>query len=146
MKPAQAFWLRCLEHDDIYKGRYEGYYCIGCEYYKTEKDLVDGKCPDHNAEPLWLSEENYFFRLSNYSEMLLAFFEQNPDVVKPRGKLEEAKNFIKSGLTDISISRRKEALLVIASELYKPIIPVSSQRALEALRAQQPVILYTKLF
>ena len=109
-KPAQAFWLRCLEHGDIYKGRYEGYYCVGCECYKTEKDLVDGKCPDHNTEPIWLSEENYFFRLSNYGETLLAFFEQNPDFVKPRAKLEEAKNFIKSGLTDISISRRKEAL------------------------------------
>jgi methionyl-tRNA synthetase len=110
LKPAQAFWLRCLEHGDIYKGRYEGYYCVGCEYYKTEKDLVDGKCPDHNTEPIWLSEENYFFRLSNYGETLLAFFEQNADFVKPRGKLEEAKNFVKSGLTDISISRRKEAL------------------------------------
>ncbi len=109
-QPAQAFWLRCLEHGDIYKGRYEGYYCVGCEYYKTEKDLVDGKCPDHNTEPIWLSEENYFFRLSNYAETLLAFFEQNPDFVKPGAKLEEAKHFVKSGLTDISISRRKEAL------------------------------------
>jgi methionyl-tRNA synthetase len=110
VKPAQAFWLRCLENGDIYKGRYEGYYCVGCEYYKTDKDLVDGKCPDHNTKPIWLSEENYFFRLSNYGETLLAFFEQKPDFIKPRRKVEEAKNFIKSGLTDISISRRKEAL------------------------------------
>jgi len=71
---------------------------------------VDGKCPDHNTEPIWLSEENYFFRLSNYGETLLAFFEKNPDFVKPRAKLEAAKNFIESRLTDISISRRKEAL------------------------------------
>ena len=88
IKLAQEFWLRCLEHGDIYKGRYEGYYCVGCEYYKTEKDLVDGKCPDHNTEPIWLSEENYFFRLSNYGETLLAFFEQNPDFVKPRAEVQ----------------------------------------------------------
>lgn len=110
IKPAQAFWEACTKNGDIYKGKYEGYYCIGCEYYKTEKDLVDGKCPEHNTVPIWLSEENYFFKLSKYGDVLLDFFDKNPDFVTPKSKLEEAKNFIKQGLADISISRRREAL------------------------------------
>jgi methionyl-tRNA synthetase len=110
VKTAQEFWNKCLEKGDIYKAKYEGYYCVGCEYYKTEKDLVDGKCPLHNKEPVWLSEENYFFKLSNYTETILDFFDKNPDFVAPASKIEEARNFVKNGLTDISISRQKETL------------------------------------
>ncbi len=110
MKSAQEFWRRSLETGDIYKKSYSGLYCVGCEAFKTEKDLVDGKCPDHNKAPEILSEENYFFRLSKYQEPLQFFFEQNPGFVYPAHRFKEMKNILKEGLEDVSISRNKEKL------------------------------------
>lgn len=106
---AQAFWKVCDAKGDIYKKKYEGLYCVGCEEFKTEKDLVDGKCPLHNTEPIKYSEENYFFKLSNYRDQLLEIYEKNPDKLKPSFKYDELINFIKN-VEDISISRLKENL------------------------------------
>lgn len=108
-KLAQKFWEKSSQNGDIYKKKYEGLYCVGCEEFKTEKDLVDGKCPLHNSVPIKISEENYFFKLSKYREDLLAWLDKNPDVVKPEHKLSELKNWIKN-MEDISISRVKEKL------------------------------------
>lgn len=110
IKSAQEFWRKSFETGDIYKKNYTGLYCVGCESFKTEKDLIDGKCPDHKVAPEVLSEENYFFKLSKYQEPLQFFFEQNPEFVYPEHRFKEMKNILKSGLEDVSISRNKEKL------------------------------------
>lgn len=108
-KAAQEFWKRCNEKGDIYKKKYKGLYCVGCERYITEKELVDGKCPDHDKEPEKKEEENYFFKLSKYKDTLLMWLDKNPDVLKPRKKLIELKTII-AEIEDISISRLRENL------------------------------------
>ncbi len=109
VKVAQEFWKRSLENGYIYKKKYEGLYCVGCEAFKTEKDLVDGKCPDHNKEPIQYSEENYFFKLSSFREKLLEYIDNNSEFISPKTKVEELKNFV-SDMEDISISRMKKNL------------------------------------
>lgn len=106
---AQRFWKKCDENGDIYKKKYSGWYCVGCERYITEKELVDGKCPDHGVVPEERNEENYFFKLSKYREHLLNWLKDNPDCLKPFSKVEELKRII-SEAEDISISRLKESL------------------------------------
>lgn len=108
-RAAQEFWKRCNENGDIYKKRYSGKYCVGCERFITEKELVDGKCPDHGTVPEEKEEENYFFKLSNYKEHLLKWVDSNPDVLKPKQKVEELKRII-NDIEDISISRLRENL------------------------------------
>ncbi len=108
-KAAQEFWKVCDAAGDIYKKKYGGYYCVGCERFITEKELNDGKCPDHNTEPVWQEEENYFFRLSKYSDQLVKYYEENPEVLKPKSRIKELVNFVKD-MEDISISRSKENL------------------------------------
>lgn len=96
-------------HDagDIEKKPYSGHYCDGCEAFKTEKELVDGRCPNHPGVPLRLvEEENYFFKLSSYADRLLAHYEANPDFIQPVSRRNEIVNLVKSGLQDIAISRR----------------------------------------
>ncbi len=110
IKGAQAFWKKVSENGDIYKKSYTGLYCVGCEAFKTEKDLVNGLCVDHNKAPEELTEENYFFKLSRYQEPLELLFASRPDFVLPLHKFNEMKNILKSGLEDISISRVKEKL------------------------------------
>jgi len=90
---------------DIYKGKYEGLYCEGCEAYYKESDLVNGLCPLHKKRPKLVSEENYFFKLSKYQDALLEHIEKNPSFVEPESRRNEVLNFIKGGLEDISISR-----------------------------------------
>lgn len=90
---------------DIYKDKYKGWYCVSCEAFLKQKDLVDGKCPTHNREPQWIEEENYFFRLSKYQEPLVSYLEKNPDFIKPEIRLNEIINVIKGGLEDLSITR-----------------------------------------
>ncbi len=94
---------------DVYKGTYEGLYCVGCEQFKTEEDLVDGLCPFHNQAPIWYSEENYFFRLSRYQDALLRALTDPSDpnhfVVAPPSRLNEVLGKIRLGLSDVSISR-----------------------------------------
>jgi methionyl-tRNA synthetase len=108
-KAAQKFWEKCDKKGDIYKKRYAGKYCVGCERFITEKELVDGKCPDHGTVPEDRDEENYFFRLTNYKKELLEWLENNPDVLKPKQKTGELKKIIEE-IEDISISRLKENL------------------------------------
>jgi len=80
---AQKFWQKSLENWDIYKKKYYWLYCIWCESFKTEKDLINGKCPDHNQEPIKLEEENYFFRMSKYKDILINYLDKNKYFVKP---------------------------------------------------------------
>lgn len=110
MKSAQEFWKKSLANGDIFKKSYTGLYCIGCESFKLEKDLVDGKCPDHNKVPEELSEENYFFKLSKYQKDIESLFEKNPEFVYPEHRFKEMKNMLKNGLDDVSISRVKDKL------------------------------------
>lgn len=91
---------------DIEEGVYEGWYCTGCEAFKNEGDLVDGRCPDHaTSEPTWLKEKNYFFKLSRYRDFLLDLYETRPEFVEPEFRRNELLEVIKGGLHDISISR-----------------------------------------
>jgi methionyl-tRNA synthetase len=105
---AQGIWKLCEQKGDIYKKTYTGKYCVGCESFKTPKDLVDGKCPDHGVEPQDFEQENYFFKLSAYKNQLHDYYTQN-DALLPKNKLNELLNFI-DGMEDISISRTKESL------------------------------------
>ena len=103
---AREMWRRCDAAGDIYKKKYKGLYCVGCEAFKTESDLIDGKCPDHQVEPEEIEEENYFFRLSKYQEYLTEYLSKESSVV-PDFRRQEALNFVKNGLEDLSISREK---------------------------------------
>lgn len=100
---------RTWEKWDIYQGEYEGLYCVGCEGFKKEDDLIerDGKkvCPDHLKEPEVLKEKNYFFRLSKYQDKLLDFYKSNPNFVTPQERFNEVIAFVERGLEDFSISR-----------------------------------------
>ncbi len=104
-KVVQALVQRAFDRGDIYQGKYEGYYCEGCEAYYTEKDLKDGVCPAHGTKPKWITEENYFFRLSKYQDRLLKHFKDHPDFLQPDYRKAEIVNFIEAGLKDFSISR-----------------------------------------
>lgn len=106
---AQEIWRRCEENGDIYKKQYKGLYCVGCEAFKTETDLVDGVCPDHTVEPEEVEEENYFFKLSNYQDYLVEYLSQ-PGVIVPEFRRLEALAFVQGGLEDFSISRRKDRM------------------------------------
>ncbi|EKD50368.1 MAG: hypothetical protein ACD_62C00561G0004 [uncultured bacterium] len=96
---------KIYESGDIYPRDYEGWYCESCEAFYTEKDLVDGLCPNHKTKPKWLKEQNYFFKLTKYSDFLLNHIENNPDFILPKKRRNEVISFIKQGLEDISISR-----------------------------------------
>ncbi|MCM2324443.1 MAG: methionine--tRNA ligase, partial [Oligoflexia bacterium] len=101
----QSLVKKAFEKGDIYKAKYEGHYCEGCEAFYTEKDLVSGNCPQHGKPPKWISEENYFFRLSKYQDALLKHFEEHPNFLEPEYRRAEVVNFIKAGLKDFSVSR-----------------------------------------
>ena len=91
---------------DIYEGVYEGWYCVGCEAFKQEKDLVDGRCPLHpTLVPQWIKEKNYFFRLSRYQQPLLDHFAAHPEFLVPDIRRNEILRLIEGGLEDISVSR-----------------------------------------
>jgi methionyl-tRNA synthetase len=91
--------------DDIYLGTYEGLYCVSCELYYTEDELVDGKCPIHERPVERVSQENYFFRLSAYADRLLEHYERDPSRVEPETRRNEVLSLIRGGLLDFSISR-----------------------------------------
>ena len=102
----QKLAQQCFDKGDIYEGQYEGWYCVGCEAFKQEKDLIDGKCPLHPTQtPEWIREKNYFFRLSKYREPLLAHFKANPGFLRPDNRRNEMLRLLESGLEDISVSR-----------------------------------------
>ena len=101
----QDFLQRMYDAGDVYQGVYAGWYCVRCEAFKTEAELVDGKCPVHEIEPEWIEEKNWFFRLSAYQDRLLELYDERPDFVLPAFRFNEARSFIARGLQDFSISR-----------------------------------------
>ncbi len=104
-KGAQEIFRRLREKGDIYKGKYESWYCVGCEARKTDKDIVDGKCTNHPARKLeWIEEENWFFRLTAYRDRVLDLV-KNTDFVLPITRRNEVIGVLEEGLEDISISR-----------------------------------------
>ena len=100
---------KIYDRGDIYEGVYEGWYCVGCEAFKQEKDLVDGKCPLHLTVPQWISEKNYFFRLSKYQGTLRDHFDAHPKFLQPAARRNEILRLLDSGLEDISVSRAGQA-------------------------------------
>ncbi len=101
----QDFLGRIYDNGDVYEDAYTGFYCVGCEEFKTPAELVDGKCPIHDTKAEWLEEKNYFFRLSAYQDKLLQLYDERPDFVLPHFRYNEARSFIEGGLRDFSISR-----------------------------------------
>jgi methionyl-tRNA synthetase len=101
----QEFIQRVYDNGHIYQDVYAGLYCVGCEAFKTEAELVDGKCPEHGTVPEWIEETNYFFRLSAFQERLLELYDSRTDFVLPRFRYNEARSFIEGGLQDFSLSR-----------------------------------------
>jgi methionyl-tRNA synthetase len=99
------FLQRIYDNGHVYEDVYAGLYCVGCEAFKNEDELVDGKCPEHGVEPEWIEEKNYFFRLSAFQQPLLDLYDARPDFVRPGFRYNEARSFIAGGLEDFSISR-----------------------------------------
>jgi methionyl-tRNA synthetase len=100
-----AMVQRIADRGDLYDAFYEGPYCVSCEAFKPEKDLVDGLCPVHGTKPDWIREKNHFFRLSKYRQALLDHFEAHPDFLQPEVRRNEILRLLEGGLEDISISR-----------------------------------------
>ncbi|MCL2110331.1 methionine--tRNA ligase [Microgenomates group bacterium] len=108
---AREMWCRCRDKGYIYKAIYEVKYCVGCEMEKTESELEGGRCPLHpNMELELRAEENYFFAFSKLRDKLLKLYEDNPEFVRPAGRMTEIKALAESGLKDFSISRLKEKM------------------------------------
>ena len=102
----QKAFQTMFDKGDIYKGEYEGFYCVSCETFFTEKQLVDEQfCPDCGRPTSIVKEESYFFKLSKYEDKLIKWYEENEDCILPRAKKNEISNFVKGGLRDLSISR-----------------------------------------
>ena len=102
---AQELWRRMEATGDIYKGTYSGLYCVGAESFVTEKDLVDGKCPDHDEYPEKIEEENYFFKLSEYTDVIRKVIESDELLIVPETRKREVLAFLDEGLKDVSFSR-----------------------------------------
>jgi methionyl-tRNA synthetase len=109
VRAAEEIWKRCAAKGDIYDKEYEGLYCVGCEKFLTEKEIVNGVCHIHGVAPQLLKERNYFFRLSAYQDRIIGYLSR-PEVVIPEWRRQEALNFVKEGLEDFSISREKARL------------------------------------
>jgi methionyl-tRNA synthetase len=115
-KNVQVFLQHLYDTGFIYRGSYEGNYCVGCEEYKTEADLIDGEgqfagqsvCAIHSKPVEKLQETNYFFKLSEFTDKLLAHYEENPKFIQPESARNEVISFVRRGLDDLSISRSKE--------------------------------------
>lgn len=101
----QRLWKLCVKRGDVYKKKYKGLYCVGCEAFYKESELVDGLCPEHKRKPEPIEEENYFFRLSKYQKKLAKLIESGELLVLPESHRKEALAFVKAGLEDFSISR-----------------------------------------
>jgi methionyl-tRNA synthetase len=107
---AQKIWKKMADKGDIYKGSYEGLYCVGCEAYVLEKDLVEGNCAIHKKPPELLKEDNYFFKLSKYSAQIRELIESDRVKVVPDARKNEILNIIGEGLPDVSFSRPRSML------------------------------------
>src|SRR5215813_5077879 len=95
---------------EIYFGEYGGNYCFGCERFYTDKEIVDGKCPDHQTPLTFIKEKNYFFRMSRYQDWLIGHLEAHPDFIQPERYRNEVLGFLREPLLDLSISRPKSRL------------------------------------
>lgn len=105
-KIIQKIFKKLYDQGDIYKGHYEGKYCVPCESFFTSSQLVDGKCPDCGREVVDAKEEAYFLKLSKYQDRLIEYYDQNPDFIKPESRKNEMiNNFLKPGLSDLCVSR-----------------------------------------
>ncbi|WP_291329899.1 methionine--tRNA ligase [Desulfovibrio sp. UCD-KL4C] len=102
---------KVYDKGDIYFGEYGGHYCFGCERFYTEKELVDGKCPQHETVPEYIAEKNYFFKMAKYQDWLIGHINANPDFIRPERYRNEVLSLLKSGeLEDLCISRPKSRL------------------------------------
>lgn len=104
-KVVQEIFKKIYEKGDIYKSEYEGRYCTPCETFFTERQLVDGNCPDCGRPVELIKEESYFFKMSEYQDQLLEYIEKNPEFIQPVSRRNEMVNFIKQGLEDLCVSR-----------------------------------------
>ena len=105
VKTVQDILQQVYDNDDIYFSEYSGHYCQGCERFLTEKELVDGKCPDHQVAPKQISEQNYFFRMSKYQDWLVEHIKANPEYITPERYRNEVLSFLSEPLEDLCISR-----------------------------------------
>jgi methionyl-tRNA synthetase len=96
----------CFDAGDIEADMYRGQYCVACEAYFIEEELIEGKCPIHMKETTYVEEENYFFRLSRFEDRLLKWYEDHPNAITPGFRMNEVLGFIKGGLNDFSVSRK----------------------------------------
>lgn len=110
MAVVEKILQKIYDEGDIYFSEYEGMYCYGCERFYTERELVDGKCPDHQTEPEVIRESNYFFRMSRYQEWLVDHIRKHPDFIRPERFKNEVLSFLKDPLEDLCISRPKSRL------------------------------------
>ncbi len=111
IRTVQGILQKVYDSGDIYYGSYGGLYCVGCERFLTEKELVDGKCPEHNRKPQFIEEKNYFFRMSKYQDWLLEYIEKNPEFIRPERYRNEVVSMLKGdSLEDLCISRPKTRL------------------------------------
>ncbi len=101
---------KVYDNGDIYFDEYTGLYCRGCERFLTEKELVDGNCPDHQIPPQEIAEQNYFFRMSRYQQQLIDHIKNNPDFITPERYRNEVLSFLSDPLEDLCISRPKSRL------------------------------------
>jgi len=110
VQTVRSILQKVYDAGDIYFGAYEGFYCIGCERFYMEKELVDGKCPDHQTVPEHRKESNYFFRMSKYQGWLMQHIQENPDFIRPERYRNEVLAFLRDPLEDLCISRPKTRL------------------------------------
>jgi methionyl-tRNA synthetase len=110
VRTVQALLQKVYDQGDIYFGHYEGYYCVGCERFYTEKELVDGNCPDHQTPPQFRKESNYFFKMSAYQDWLIRYIQDHPDFIRPERYRNEVLAFLREPLEDLCISRPKSRL------------------------------------
>jgi methionyl-tRNA synthetase len=109
-KVVQLILKKVHENGDIYFGEYGGNYCFGCERFYTQGELVDGKCPDHQKEPQFIKEENYFFKMSKYQNWLIHHIEEHEDFIRPEIYRNKVLSFLQEPLEDLCISRPKSRL------------------------------------
>lgn len=106
IKVVQSILQKLYDNGDIYFGSYSGNYCFGCERFLTDKEIVNGKCPEHDRAPEFIEEKNYFFRMSKYQDWLIDHIKKNPDFIRPERYRNEVMSMLKGDvLEDLSISR-----------------------------------------
>jgi methionyl-tRNA synthetase len=110
MAVVKAILQTIYDSGDIYFSEYEGMYCFGCERFYTERELVDGKCPDHETAPEIIKESNYFFKMSKYQQWLIDHINANPDFIRPERYKNEVLAFLREPLDDLCISRPKSRI------------------------------------